>query len=338
MTEPEKSLTSAPPDQLPGWEKLRRVVARWAVAGTVLAALGSLAACLGGWVRLCDYATHFRPHLLALVAVCLPALFLLKRYRKFCLAVAALVLLSNALEVAPWYVTPDVDPAVAGRLRVQIANVYTANRRFDEFMLQVRKTSPDLLAVLEVNAEWMAKLEALKDILPYVIAAPRNDNFGIAIFSRHPFLNRHRKYFGAAGVPALVVTIQPGPQACTVIAAHTLPPVSPEYFQQRNRQLAELGAYIREHEGPLVLLADLNTTMWSSHYKRFVAQAGLVNARQGFGLLPTWPATLPAGFRLPLDHILHDSRLVTLNCERGLPAGSDHFPLLAEIGFRNEEP
>ena len=40
--------------------------------------------------------------------------------------------------------------------------------------------------------------------------------------------------------------------------------------------------------GPIMVVGDLNATMWSAPYRSLIDSTGLRNARRGFGILPSW--------------------------------------------------
>ena len=83
--------------------------------------------------------------------------------------------------------------------------------------------------------------------------------------------------------------------------------------------------------GGSILIGDLNTTMWSPWFGRLCAKSGLSSVRRGFGVLPSWPAPLPAFLRIPIDHCLVSDDLVVTGCRLGSPAGSDHLPLIVDL-------
>jgi len=56
-----------------------------------------------------------------------------------------------------------------------------------------------------------------------VIAEPREDHFGIALFSRLPLTNSGVVELGGAGVPSIATTIFIGGQQVFLLGTHPLP-------------------------------------------------------------------------------------------------------------------
>jgi endonuclease/exonuclease/phosphatase (EEP) superfamily protein YafD len=89
-----------------------------------------------------------------------------------------------------------------------------------------------------------------------------------------------------------------------------------------------------------VLAGDLNATEWSHPYG--LISATLVDAfrqvRQGWG--NTYRASLWRGrwrLRIPvarIDYVFHSPELVTFEARLGPDSGSEHLPVVADLGFR----
>ncbi len=114
-----------------------------------------------------------------------------------------------------------------------------------------------------------------------------------------------------------------------VIGVHTLPPRDRPYANRHAEQLQALAKRIRIEKRPVIVLGDFNSTPWSSRYRRFLDEAGLVSSVQGFGAPGTWPAMLP--MRIPIDHVLHSPSLRTVDRRVGPSVGSDHLAVTAVL-------
>jgi len=117
-----------------------------------------------------------------------------------------------------------------------------------------------------------------------------------------------------------------------LIATHPIPPISDLYYSARNDQLLDTANSIVKQSGAKILVGDLNVSMWSSDYRTFEDISGLSNARQGFGILPTWPSNFPF-LMIPIDHVLASEHFVINNFTLGDDIGSDHLPIIVELSL-----
>jgi hypothetical protein len=99
------------------------------------------------------------------------------------------------------------------------------------------------------------------------LTQPREDNFGIGLFSKLPLEESEVAYIGSADVPSILATLKAEKTNFRVIATHPLPPGGRDYSRLRNEQLEELPDHLRSPL-PLILLGDLNVTPWSYYFRR----------------------------------------------------------------------
>lgn len=301
---------------------------------TSLTALASVAACGGSLHRLLEMICHFRVQYLAASAACLGLHLLVRDWRWSVVAIGCAGL--NAALVLPWYFGK---PEVRGELpsaRVLLANVFTDNTQSGRLLELVEKEGADLLILQEVNDRWMRELEPLRAAFPFSTAVPREDNFGLAVFSRTPLAGVRTETYGPSEVPSFVFDTAIGATTVRFLATHPLPPGSAESFWERNFQLESMAPLARQSPHPFVLIGDLNLTMWSPNYRRFIRDSGLRDARQGFGIQPSWPAFSQV-LRIPLDHCLVSETVHVKDLRIGPDIGSDHFPLFVNLAVDARE-
>jgi endonuclease/exonuclease/phosphatase (EEP) superfamily protein YafD len=285
--------------------------------------------------RYFELTAHFRLQYLVGSVI---AVLIFAAWRAWRLTAVALVcVILNGVTVIPWYLPPAtaVGRTTSTNLRLLLFNVLTSNTQYPGLINLVRAEKPDLLIVQEMNRRWMGNLNALRDDLPHSCVEPREDNFGIAVYSRIPFEESRVVRLLEIGLPSIQAKISVNGQSVSILTTHPLPPLgSQEAFSLRNAQLSEASKLMRQLAEPKVLIGDLNTTVWSPFYFQLVEESGLVDARKGFGLLPTWPAnfSLPV-FRIPIDHCLISPLVEVKNIRTGPYLGSDHLPLIVDLGI-----
>lgn len=210
---------------------------------------------------------------------------------------------------------------------VVIAAIMFSGRRRGTAVVFLAFVCVNLILVLEeISAEWISDLRTLTNVYPHSITQPRDDNFGIGVFSKLPLVEGEVCYIGSAGVPSIVATVDAGHSTFRLLATHPLPPGGREYSRRRDEQLELLPDYIQSPL-PVLLLGDLNVTPWSFHFRRLLARSGLRDSAKGFGVQPTWPSfSMP--LRIPIDHCLHSAEIVVVDRRIGRSVSSDHYPLI----------
>jgi endonuclease/exonuclease/phosphatase (EEP) superfamily protein YafD len=210
-----------------------------------------------------------------------------------------------------------------------LLNVNTQLGDADQVRRAIRAANPDILVLEEINSRWVRDLAWLGQSYPYRRIEPREDNFGIGLFSKRPFAESNVIYIGRSEVPSILATVRADQGNLCVVATHPLPPFGREYSRCRNEQLELLSDHVRS-PGPVLVLGDLNVTPWSYHFRRLLERTGLKDSSRGFGVQTTWPNFSPL-FRIPLDHCLHSPEISIVNRTVGEDVSSDHYPVIVDF-------
>jgi endonuclease/exonuclease/phosphatase (EEP) superfamily protein YafD len=282
-----------------------------------------------------DLASHFQVQYFA-AAVAGLILCLLLGCRRWAI-LAGICLIVTAWQVLPWYVSgastsaARASEAAGTPVRVLLANVRTSNQRHEDVIALIDRWRPDVVVLQEVNRRWLQAVEPIRAQLPHAVTAPRPDNFGVAVYSRWPLEDARTVYLGPAEVDTIIGVLNADGGRATLVASHPVPPTGRRNARLRNAQLDAIGDSVAEMRGPVLVVGDLNATMWSAPLRRLVDEAHLHNARRGFGVLPSWPAGLPAFARIPIDQCLCSADIEVKDCMLGEPTGSDHLPLIIDV-------
>lgn len=288
--------------------------------------------------RILELFSHFRLQYFV-ASILLAAVFIGLRWRSYAMLGLACVVL-NAYFVVPWYLPPGTLPGTAAKraedfgdpITLLHANVRRTNTDPTRFIALVEHERPDLLVMQEATSTWLASLDAIRASYPYRVEEPRDDPFGIALFSKFPLDRTAVIASDPLGFPDIVARAIVGGQRLNIISSHPMPPTSSANYGARNLQLDAVARLAARTPGPLVVIGDLNITMWSNHYRKFEDVSGLTSARQGFGIAPTWPLFFfPA--MIPIDHCLVSEDVYVDDLAAAKPMGSDHLPLLCRISL-----
>ena len=299
-------------------------------AFALLLLLGTVLSLMSRYGLVFELFSHFAVQYLCMALVLLVA-FMLAREGRWMVLMSAVVII-HGVNVLPWYFAGrDAVPDSILAIRVLQSNVSSGNRDAAALEKLIAEERPGLLVVQEVTDYWDTRLKRIAS-LPHAVVLPRNDNFGIALYSKWPVLESHVHTFGRMALPSIQARLDVDGQPVTVIAVHPPPPITLELYQERNRSLAELADFVAGLDGPTIVAGDLNSSMWSSDYRSLKEVAGLRNTRAGFGTLPTWPAGFSI-MRIPLDHCLVSDTIVVAGMKVGPDIGSDHLPVIVELGI-----
>lgn len=282
-----------------------------------------------------DLMSHFRLQYFILQFLCILLCIPKKQWKLLILtSIAAMVNLSL---IIPFYL-PNVNTATSTyqkprqTLSILLINVNSSNDKYIDTANYIKNENPDILALEEINSEWLAALsKTLKDY-PYRKYIPRSDNFGIGLYSKIAPDEMSIQYYGSAEVPSVRAEIIFENTPVTLLFTHPVPPISLDYFRMRNEQLDDITSHRSKFQESLILIGDLNTTSWSYYYQNFIKKMKLVDTRKGFGLQTTWPTMIPA-LSITIDHILVSDDFVVLERKVGNHIGSDHKPVYVKLGI-----
>ena len=310
------------------------------------AILGILAAIAGFWGE-----THWIADLLAQLRVqwaigllVLVLLFALAR-RWWWMLLCVIGLAINAIPIWP-YVTSSAGfsnsaVAVAAKsndtpkdhLRLMSLNLLTKNRNWDGVIESVLDTSPDFLVLMEIDSVWQQVCQAkLAQNYPHTIFEPREDNFGIAFFSKFPFDRSTVFNSETLELPSIDVTIsKSGAKPLRIVSTHPIPPMDQLRWKARNEQLVNVAARFDGSTANL-MVGDFNLTPWSPCFKK-VLGTNLRDASQSFGLTPTWYVFPTWIGGLKIDHALVSEEISVQKLEIGQDVGSDHRALILDFSF-----
>jgi len=297
-----------------------------AAAGVALATLMGF----GGRLWWClDWFSHFRVQ----YAVLLGAAALVFAAAGRCLAASlwGLFALLNVGIILPLYFGRKAGGAGGKPCRALLCNVLQENRRYQAVLQLIEASQADIIVLLETGEAWMEALAPLRERYPfYINRLWGGENYDIALFSRLPFTEAGFRHFEANRVPSVVARFDWGGRCLTIIGTHPAPPKSRRQFLYRNEHLNQLARFAAAQPGEVMVMGDLNLTSWSPFFGNVLRCGRLQDSRQGFGVQPTWPTTMP-WLMIPLDHVLASAGIRILRRTVGPPVGSDHRPVMVDF-------
>lgn len=299
----------------------------------ILLAIVSISTMFDQWHRFLELFSHFRLQYLA-AAVVLCIIFLSYRKRGY-LFIAATVLVLNASIVAPWFLGATATAATGNSFKLMHANVLATNSDSDRFIEWVDNEAPDILVLQELTPEWLTSIKSVAQRYPFLVLEPRPDAFGIGLFSQYALDDVEILTSDPFARPEIHATFTIGDRQLRLISVHAMPPIGESSYNARNLQLAAVSAAVTAASKPVVVIGDLNTSMWANHYRQLERTTGLQNARRGFGIEPSWPLFFPPAM-IPIDHCLVSPEISVLNFRSGPNIGSDHLPIVTTLALASD--
>ncbi|MBI1317673.1 MAG: hypothetical protein GC168_01835 [Candidatus Hydrogenedens sp.] len=298
-----------------------------------LAATGTACIAVGGmpwYLSLASYAVPAYPLLAAIgLMLCLHR----PRQNGTIAAVISGICIAVTLPIygSPVTVPPRTE---AASLRLYVANVYIMNHDPSKVLNEISRENPDLVLLQEVDPDWATRLAPLESSYPHHAVLPRSPGGkpDLAVYWRGDTL-KPPELLSDDGLPAISLSLQLDGMPVEFLNIHTAAPFSPSRASRYRQQMAALATYVQRCDTPLVIAGDLNATIWSDEYRVLMSLGKLTNARQGRGVLGTWPSFL-GPLRTPLDHVLVSPEISVLACATGVGIGSDHRPLCVTVAAK----
>lgn len=312
-----------------------------------IAALAMLVMSLSGWFRNNNVYLELGSHLQMQIIVagfCLMALSLAWLGIKpslIALIVASMVL--SWATIVPWIeIGGDGDAKKpADAVKILQANLFKFNFDPAHMLKLIEKEDPDLIVLAEFTPRWEKSLETIESAYRYRARQAREGSWGMGVYSKLPLRDEQVRHLGRnSNVTAIGFTLEVGGKPVDVLSIHPPPPTTAPSLAERNSiftGVTELFAAREKTDPPAVVLGDMNVTMYNAFYREMVDGTGLENARENFGLHPTWPAQLPWIARIPIDHVLHTKDLEIVSFRAGPDIGSDHLPTLTVMRHNDAE-
>jgi endonuclease/exonuclease/phosphatase (EEP) superfamily protein YafD len=242
------------------------------------------------------------------------------------------------------------DPA---RLKVVSVNLWHSAAGHDRTIEALLASDGDIIGLVEATTVWRPALAPLYAKYPYRIDCFESDRqCQTMLLSRWPIVKPIAgRIWKATPIVAGGEILWNG-RPITVLATHWFRPLARSdksrwgdddparsaYLADGlpvSRQAGQAGLFakfLNRQPRDLIVMGDLNSAPWSRVQRAFRAKTGLDNQA---GWDPSWPSFLPWPLRLPIDHVLARGHLVVTKFETGPRTESDHFPVVAEIGWRD---
>jgi endonuclease/exonuclease/phosphatase family metal-dependent hydrolase len=217
-------------------------------------------------------------------------------------------------------------------LRLFSANVHFANPDIGWIAEEITATTPDVVALQEIDLDGAAGLRKSGALgrFPYAATVLRTGPAAIGLWSRFPLADV--RVDDVYGMPFISATMVSGGRRLRVYTVHLIAPLDGDRVRWR-AQLRWLDEELRRQPEPLVVSGDFNATRYHPSFRSLLSdRLGDAHERHGRGWAMTWPGDqwpLPPLMRI--DHVLVSPDIGVRSVREGLGQGSDHRPIIADL-------
>ena len=209
------------------------------------------------------------------------------------------------------------------------ANIYQFNTNFKKFKEFIRSENPDFFVTIESNKDWELEMRSLENDYPYTEKITLENTYGMHLYAKIPFQEIKTHYFIANDIPSIEAHFKTKDGKGFVVFCVHPPPPSPteeETSKERDGDLMCIAKRVKEINKPTLVVGDFNTVSWSRIADLFRKNSGLIDGRNGRGILASYHAKYWF-FRAPLDLVFHSTSVIIKELRLLGYIGSDHFPI-----------
>lgn len=277
-----------------------------------------------------DLFAHFSVQYWILMFLAFAVLIVIKKQKTVLIFLPLFLYLS--VEIGKLYVGGQKDSSIEKSVKISAINVLSSNTDYQKVIDFIHNENPEIVIIQEITPTWEEALKTALNQYPEQLIKSQNNNFGIALYSKIKLENLKIATLNGINLPSIRSDFKIKNKKITLLATHPVPPINQDYFNKRNHQLAEIATFCNSISNEIIVIGDLNTTSFSRHFKQLQKQSKLIDSRKGFGIQSTWSAL--NGINITLDHCLISKDLRVKSRKVGQNIGSDHLPILVEIGIK----
>ena len=223
----------------------------------------------------------------------------------------------SALILALVFADRSRDTGPLGAITVYQKNLWFNNQNLKLIAEDIRAQSADIVMLQEVSTANRLLLDLLRPDYPYQHLCPIKGWSGVAVVSNLPAVDETKLCSDWRAFAAMQVRTEHGP--VWAVSLHLFWP----YPKMQSKQLGRILPKLTALKGPVILAGDLNMLPGTR------VENQLETAIGSTALRPVYPTIIVRDIPLSIDQVMAKCGLV----ERRPKLGSDHFGLVAKVGF-----
>ncbi|TWT56208.1 endonuclease/exonuclease/phosphatase family protein [Allorhodopirellula solitaria] len=223
--------------------------------------------------------------------------------------------------------------------RLLMSNVEMENDQYERAMAVIRRASPDVVLMVEIDQSWLEEISEFVAEYPHRVIVPQDNWYGMMLLSKLPIERHEVRYLIQDDIPSIDASLRMDDGTLIrFIGVHPRPPepIRDTDATARDAELILWGEELADEEGPVIIGGDLNDVAWSQTTRLFLRVSRLLDPRRGRGFFNSFHAGRWY-LRFPLDHVFHSVHFTLSKIARLDNIGSDHFPIMIDLRLTPEE-
>jgi len=197
-------------------------------------------------------------------------------------------------------------------------NMSSSNDDLATAVNTIMDTDADLISVQDVTPEWKYILnETLAKKYPHFSSIERLDPFGLAIYSKYPFIELDT--FMSGEIPNFHGKIEVNNTDLQFIAAHTTPPLYNSAYSTMQFQMNDFGQMASGIDDPLLIMGNFHAPPWWSEVQQLRSAAALEDSRISASI------GISEIFQSPTDYILFSNNLTCVGFANIFTPNNEQF-------------
>lgn len=207
---------------------------------------------------------------------------------------------------------------------INLGNINTSGFDAVEQMLEERNI--DVVSFQELTLEWKFIESELKDRFPYSISEVRIDPYGMAIFSRTPFIESDT--FLCEDIPNMHVKVEKVDSRFQIISSYLIPALDNQGLRKASKQLNAIAQKVNNSNIPLIALGEYNMVYWTNEIRNFRSKTKLQNSRRDL---------VDSNLRVPYDHIFFSNTLECIEFEEMKDDSQNYIGIMGTYQIKMEK-
>ena len=220
---------------------------------------------------------------------------------------------------------------IRNKLRLISFNISYENsvENFENIREMILSEKPDIVQFQEFSPQMQNKIKTLRSIFPYSTELNKTKGpFDSVILSKHPLTNTK-----VDNNHVVITNLILNEAEISIVGIHLLTGGTKKNFSNALQQIDYLKTIVRNNNKNLILLGDLNMTLTSKRFTKFLNETNLYTYTSYKNITSTWPAFMPNFLGIQIDHILFSNNFKMVDKKTSNSFGSVHRPLIVELSY-----